>query len=102
MFSMFDNDDSDYSSLLTPNFGGYVVNMRHGYSPSYMVLHRGSCATVNPRTSSSDPGAFIERDYLKVCSTDLESLRSLLKAFGRPNGSFSAESSKCLHNQGYG
>lgn len=102
MIAIFDNSDNEYSSWLLANPGGYVVNMRHGYSPSYMVLHRSSCATVNPSTSSLEFGAFTERDYLKVCSTDLESLRSLSKAFGRPDGSFSAECSKCSHHQGHG
>lgn len=95
MIAIFDNSDIEYSAWLRENPGGYVVNMRSGYSPSYMVLHRSYCSTVNPSTSSSELGAFTERDYLKVCSTNLESLRSLAKAFGRPDGSFSAECSKC-------
>ena len=95
MIAIFDNNDTEYSAWLLAHPKGYVVNMRHGYSPSYMVLHRGRCSTVSPVTSSSEPGAFTERGYLKVCSTDLESLRALAKAFGRSDGSFSAECSKC-------
>lgn len=102
MIAIFDNNDSEYSAWLLANPGGYVVNMRHGYSPSYMVLHRSSCATVNPSTSTSEHGAFTERDYLKVCGSDLEGLRSLAKAFGRPDGSFSLECSKCAQHQGRG
>jgi hypothetical protein len=101
MIAIFDND-SEYSAWLLANPGGYVVNMRHGYSPSYMVLHRSSCTTVNPSISSSELGAFTERDYLKVCGPDLEGLRSLAKAFGRPDGSFSLECSKCAQHQGRG
>lgn len=95
MIAIFDNNDSDYSAWLSANPDGYVVNMRHGYSPQYMVLHRSRCQTISPVTSSSETGAFTERGYLKVCSTSLESLRMLSKAFGRADGSFSAECSKC-------
>ncbi|TAL91906.1 MAG: hypothetical protein EPN69_09050 [Rhodanobacter sp.] len=102
MIAIFDNNDSEYSAWLLANPSGYVVNMRHGYSPSYMVLHRSSCTTVNPSTSSSELGAFTERDYLKVCGSELEGLRSLAKAFGRPDGSFSLECSKCAQHQGRG
>lgn len=95
MIAIFDDNDIQYSAWLLAHPDGYVVNMRHGYSPSYMVLHRSHCCTISPATSVSEPGAFTERSYLKVCSTDLGSLRALAKAFGRSDGSFSAECGKC-------
>jgi hypothetical protein len=94
MIAIFDND-AEYSGWLAAHPDDYVVNTRSGYSPSYMVLHRSSCSTIDPSTSSSDAGAFTERGYIKICATNLESLRSLARALGRKDGSFSAECSKC-------
>ncbi len=95
MISIFDDNDSEYLAWLQANPHGYVVNTRAGYSPSYMVLHRSSCATVNPASTSSEAGAFTERGYIKICGTALEPLRALVKALGSQSGSFSAECSKC-------
>lgn len=95
MIAIFDESDAEYTTWLLANPASYVVNMRRGYSPSYMVLHRSNCNSVDPRTSSSDSGAFTERDYVKVCSSSLKSLRALSKAFGRADGSFSGQCRKC-------
>lgn len=95
MIAIFHDSDAEYTAWLLDHPGNYVVNTRNTYSPSYMVLHRGSCATVNPSASNSEPGAFTERDYIKLCSTDLGALERLVSALGRENGSFSGECSKC-------
>lgn len=96
MIAIFDNSDAEYLAWLQAHPGGFVVNTRAGYSPSYMVLHRSFCSTVNPAASSSESGAFTERDYIKICSSDLGRLRVLAKALGRESGSFSVECSKCV------
>jgi len=82
MIAIFDNNDSEYLAWLLANPNGYVVNMRHGYTPAYMVLHRSHCTTVNPSTSSSDPGAFTERDYLKAAVILKERIELLKDQYG--------------------
>ncbi|WP_157511070.1 hypothetical protein [Frateuria sp. Soil773] len=51
MIAIFDNDDTEYAMWISAYPESYVVNMRRGYSPSYMVPHHGRRPTVSPVTS---------------------------------------------------
>jgi hypothetical protein len=79
---MFDNDEAGYSAWLRANASGYVINTRRSRPASYMVLHTARCHTIDP-LNGSRPGAFTERQYIKLCGTDYSELR---RAFGRESG----------------
>ncbi|PVX82458.1 hypothetical protein [Paraburkholderia unamae] len=93
--TIFDNDDTAYLAWAQANPLGFVLNRyRVGTSTSYLVLHRATCnAVTKPR--QSEPGEFTQRGYIKVCSTDLEELRTYARSVGRIDGSFSKVCKLC-------
>lgn len=92
---IFDGSDRAYHEWLRENPEGYVINARRRLSPSYRVLHRATCRTIRDGDKKLPDGAFTERNYIKVCSTDLEELREWLRRTGRPDGLPSKECSLC-------
>ena len=72
---------------------GYVINVRRDLSPEYMVLHRADCRSL--ANAAHDPAAFVERQYRKVCSTELSELRAWAVEKGRSDGTFSAHCQLC-------
>lgn len=92
---VFDKNDLSYQTWLKANSDGYVLNSRRAIDPSYFVLHRASCPHIRRYTSVAKDGAFTERGYIKICSSNLSSLRLWVKNHGRPNGSFSKECGFC-------
>src|SRR4051794_20629624 len=95
MATIFDADDDPYQRWLAANPHGYVINTGRSMSPSYMVLHRARCAKIRDYNEMARKGGFTERDYIKVCSTDVNDLRDWVRQHGRPDGSFSRECSIC-------
>ena len=90
---VFDRD-AEYLAWVTKHPAGFVLNVRaERDDPDYFVLHRASCGTIS--SSSRDQGAYTERAYKKVCSTDLDELRHWVRVHGRPDGSFSNRCGKC-------
>ena len=92
---IFDRNDDEYQDWLTKNPNGYVANVRRSMSPSYRVLHRPWCSTIRNYSGLVRKGAFTERSYIKVCSTEIDDLRDWLRRTGRPTGKFSKECSLC-------
>ena len=92
---IFDRNDLTYQSWLKANSDGYVLNSRRTIDPSYLVLHRASCHFIKRYTSVVKDGAFTERGYIKICSSNLSSLRNWVKKQGRSDGSFSKECGYC-------
>lgn len=58
-------DDEPYLLRISEHPGGYVVNAERNPRPSYLKLHRTTCPHIS---SPGRPGAYTERDYIKVCS----------------------------------
>lgn len=77
----FIGDDASYAAWLAKNPRGFVVNTRASRPPDPRVLHRATCWTIRPGRPGAEKGAFTERDYIKVCSTDLNALRVALSPF---------------------
>ena len=92
---VFDGNDSTYQAWLRANPRGYLVNARRSINPSYLVLHRANCHHVSRYSTSAPDGAFTERGYIKICSTDLSELRNWVKNHGRWDGTFSKECGFC-------
>ena len=95
----FDKDE-DYCKWIADNPDGFVVNTRRPYSPSYMVLHMASCKDISEPSHEKTPGGFAERQYAKVGSLDIESLRQWAKENGRDDGSFTTECGHCKPTTG--
>ena len=92
----FIGDDLAYLQWLHKHPSGYVLNTERSKNPNYMVLHGAWCQYINGQGSSGKPGRFTERDYIKICSTNVQSLRGWVRDHGRPSGSFSSEECYCL------
>jgi hypothetical protein len=68
----FRRDDGGYRAWIAANPNGFVLNTTPGVSASYLKLHRASCLFVSDPDQAQ--GAWTERDYIKVCSTDRDAL----------------------------
>lgn len=87
----FMDDDTEYLRWLNSHTEGYVLNTTRNKSPEYMVLHRAYCHSISKYSGNAKQGGFTERNYMKVCTEKLDSLRNWVKRNGRPNGTFSSE-----------
>jgi hypothetical protein len=69
---VFRGNDDGYLEWLAAHPTGYVVNAERNPRPSYLKLHRATCRYISgpPRTA----GAWTERQYIKVCATDVVAL----------------------------
>jgi hypothetical protein len=65
---IFQGDDAAYMRWLTEYPAGYVVNAERNPKPGNLKLHRADCTWISGR---GKPGAYTERDYIKVCSIEL-------------------------------
>lgn len=92
---IFDDNDCEYFRWLNLNKSGYVINTPRGHNPAYMLLHRASCHTISEYSGNAAQGGFTERDYIKICANDIESLRNWVRQKGRPDGSFSSKCQLC-------
>lgn len=97
---LFDRDDRPYLRWLLEHPDGYVLNRRRGKSDDYLVLHLAGCPMIGNAAGRAS-GGFTQRGYVKVCSTDLRTLRDHAVAAGRPDGSFSAQCARCVGKLGY-
>ena len=89
----FLDDDVGYLSWIATNPDGFVLNVRRVADPAYVVLHRARCGSIS--TDKRVPGAYTERDYRKVCATNLTELQLAAKREGRSHGSFSKRCGLC-------
>jgi len=70
---LFKDDDAGYKAWRDTHQYGYVVNCARDPKPNYLVLHRGSCWTVNKLRRGN---RFWTNQYIKVCSAELDELSS--------------------------
>jgi hypothetical protein len=91
----FSSDDTTYQQWLDQHPNGFVINTGRKKQPEYMVLHKTSCPHIKNYTKMARSGGFTERDFIKVCSDSIDSLKAWTKQNGRPDGSFSSECSQC-------
>lgn len=91
----FAKDDASYQAWLKQHPDGYVINTPRGKPASYMVLHTARCSKIGDYNKMARPGGFTERDYIKICATDVASLRAWVRRHGRPDGSFTSICSIC-------
>jgi len=92
---LFKNQEPQYFAWIKKHPDGYVLNTTRKPSPGYMVLHRATCATVERYLGKAKPGAFTERQFIKVCSASPTALLRWARANGAAD--FSA---RCTHCNG--
>lgn len=74
----FRDDDAAYLAWLHQNPDGFVLNMRHKPTASYLVLHRATCRSISvPRTET---GGFTARGYSKACADNADPLLVFARA----------------------
>jgi len=89
----FDGDDAGYLDWIAANPQGFVVNTRRYDDPSYFVLHRASCGTIS--SDKVRAGAWTERNYVKLCSTEIGPLLDAAQELGCKDDDFSKACSRC-------
>jgi hypothetical protein len=76
--TVFDNSegagDAPYLQWLHDHAAGWVVNSRRRRDPSYMVLHKATCHSINRTARQADDNPFTSRGYIKVCSEEPDPL----------------------------
>jgi len=77
-FIIFDQDDQKYQNWMNLHPDGFVANARRRNNSTLFFLHRSGCNHIRI-SSSHRAGAFTERDYIKVCSTYLDTLMDWAK-----------------------
>ena len=95
----FKGQDEAYRQWLESHPEGFVINTNRDHSPGYMVLHRAKCRHIS-NFQARTPGAFTERDFVKVCAIHAEHLQEWVKLHGRPDGTFSSACGICLPQSG--
>lgn len=63
---VFDSGDDSYLRWISEHPTGWVINTTRTPSQAYLKLHTATCTSIS---RVREPGAYTERDYIKVCST---------------------------------
>jgi len=87
----FSRNEQPYLDWIHSHPHGFVINTGRSNDPKYMVLHQAWCKQISQYSKNAAPGGFTERDYIKVCASDLSSLRDWVRQHGRSDGTFSTE-----------
>ena len=69
---IFIEEDEAYLHWIDENQSGFVVNAYRRPSPAYLVLHRAVCPQISTVTRTN----WTTKQYIKVCSTDLDQLKA--------------------------
>jgi hypothetical protein len=91
----FQNAEDAYFRWLEAHPEGFVLNTIASKSPQSMVLHSATCPMISKYGKRTASGGFTERQYIKICAADIESLRTWVVRHGRPDGSFTGECGIC-------
>ena len=89
---VFRNAERSYLKWLSDHPQGYVLTTSRSAPARYMSLHRATCRLIS-EYRNNEPGAFTERSYIKICSTDSEPLRAWVLSKGGKD--FTTVCSKC-------
>lgn len=79
---IYRNNEDGYFEWIAANPEGFVLNARQSPGPSYLVIHSASCGHISGHASKYAQNAFTGRDYIKVCSIDIEELRAWARSLG--------------------
>jgi len=68
-----DGDDTDYFIWMGEHPAGFVLNTERRSATREAILHQSNCGHIRPGPTMA-PGAFTGRDYIKVCSDEVNTL----------------------------
>lgn len=95
--TVFENSDRSgdvpYLKWLHDHPAGWVLNSRRRRDPSYMVLHKATCHSINRAARQAGDNPFTGRGYMKVCSEESNPLLEWISQNG--GAGFSKRCSLC-------
>jgi 5-methylcytosine-specific restriction enzyme A len=74
--------DAPYLRWLHDHPAGWVLNSRRRRDPTYMVLHKATCDSINRTARQAGDDPFTSRGYIKVCSEEPDSLLVWIRQSG--------------------
>ena len=89
----FRDDDNGYLDWIAAHPHGFVLNVRTSTDPSYVILHRASCASISSLKRAI--GAYTARNYRKICADSVAELAAAAKDEGRNDEPFSRRCGMC-------
>ncbi len=72
---IFDRNDNKYFEWMNNHSSGFVVNTLRAQNSKYFLLHKSKCYHITNMNGRTE-GAFTERNYIKLCSDDINELKS--------------------------
>ena len=93
----FVKNEQAYQDWLKQHPQGFVINThaRQDKRKEYTALHKASCSSISRYSDKITPGAYTERDFIKVCADDTASLAIWAVRNGRNGEPFSAVCGLC-------
>lgn len=88
---IFDNDDNAYLEWMDKNPSSFVVNTHRRKNSGNFWLHKSKCHHIST-TATLAEGAYTQRDFIKICSDDLNELRIW---FEKNNSKFEGHFTAC-------
>lgn len=79
---IFRDNEKGYFDWIRRSPNGFVLNARRQPSPNYLVLHIATCRHISGHASNQASNAFTGRDYIKVCSKDIEEIKAWASLLG--------------------
>ncbi len=85
----FNDSDLDYLHWLKNHPNGYVLNAERSISQNYLILHKAGCPSISEYKGDAEPGGFTERQYIKICSDDIDTIKQWVREKGFSSNSIS-------------
>ena len=74
------DDDKGYTAWLAKHPDGFVLNCERPPRPSYLMVHRATCRTIN-----GAPGRHWTATYQKVCADTFKEVNTWASQLGPPS-----------------
>lgn len=93
----FAKNEQAYQDWLRQHPQGFVINThtKQEKRKEYTALHKASCSFISRYSDNITPGAYTERDFIKVCADDVASLARWAARIGRTGEPFSGICGLC-------
>ncbi|MCC6630086.1 MAG: hypothetical protein IT340_22125 [Chloroflexi bacterium] len=94
---VFDGDDATYLQHLGAHPASFVLNSYRYPKATYLPLHTAECALIRKYTTAMKPGAFTEREFIKVWGPTPDALRAWIAQGAKlVGGDFTSVDCSCL------
>ena len=75
---VFDGNDAKYLEWIHDHMNGFVLTSNRSLTPRHTVIHRAHCEKIRILQGAALPGGFTTREYIKVCSMNINALQRWL------------------------